>query len=124
MENSTWKLVYENDPEGNTINGDIDSLINAVQNGKELRVFTYTVEQQYITDAENIWIRNGIVYMQNSSNIGVSFKGERLFVQDDAYHWYFTINTKGERNMSRWLVGEHAPKGDNSDRIAVKWFVR
>jgi len=124
MENSTWKLVYENDQNGKTVNGDIHFLIDAILEGKEVRVLTYNDEQIYLTDAENIWVRNGIVFIQNSSNISASFTGDNLFFIDDTYHWYFTLNSEGKRNMSRWLVGEHTLKKNSSDKVAIKWFIR
>ena len=125
-ENSSWKLVYENNKDGEVITGSVDDLIEAIKNGKELRVVTYNDEKQtaYATIAENIWINNGMVYFQNTSHISVEYKGDDLNFQNNAYHWYIIINTKGVRNMSRWYVGEHTPKGNSSDRVAAKWFVK
>lgn len=34
-----WKLVYENDPEGNTITGKLDELIASIRNGKNIRIY-------------------------------------------------------------------------------------
>ncbi|MBN1186063.1 MAG: hypothetical protein JXB49_27525 [Bacteroidales bacterium] len=126
MENSSWQLVYENNNEGEVINGSVADLIEAIKKGKELRVVTYNDEKQtgYATIAENIWIKNGIVYMQNTTQISVQYNGDDLNFQDNAFHWYIIINTNGIRNMSRWYVGEHTPRGNDSDRVAAKWFVK
>ncbi|MFN6943320.1 MAG: hypothetical protein ACK4ND_00120 [Cytophagaceae bacterium] len=119
-----WELVFEHDQQGKPISGSIEKLAEAVRNGKEVRVMAYNKELEYIANAEHLWIKNGIVYMQNSSHISVIFQGDQLLFQDNAYHWYFIMNTNGERIMSRWLIGEHTPKGNNSDKTAAKWFVK
>ncbi|BFP40266.1 hypothetical protein FGF1_11110 [Flavobacteriaceae bacterium GF1] len=34
-----WKLVYENDAEGKTVNGDLDELVLAIQHGEPVRIY-------------------------------------------------------------------------------------
>jgi hypothetical protein len=34
---------------------------------------------------------------------------------NDAYHWYVMLNTKGQRDMSRWSVGAHIDRGHTND---------
>jgi hypothetical protein len=66
----SWKFVYENDKEGHVVRGDINSLIDAVTQGKEVRVMIFNEDSEnlYITEAENIWVRNNIVHIQNTSH--------------------------------------------------------
>ncbi len=125
VENSSWELIYENDANGNVIQGSVGALIHAVQQGKEVRILTDNKKgTEYSSNAEHVWIKDGIVYIQNTSNISVTWEGDQLVMQDDAYHFYYTINTNGDRHMSRWLVGTHTPKNSSSNKIGVKWFVK
>jgi hypothetical protein len=78
----------------------------------------------FSADAEFLWIKNNIVYAQNNNSVSVEFKEDDLIFQDDSYYWMFIVNTKGERDMIRWSVGEHELKGHNQDKVAVKWFVK
>ena len=36
---NNWKLVYENDAKGTTINGSLNALVSAVQNGETVRIY-------------------------------------------------------------------------------------
>ncbi len=120
-----WQLVYENNKDGKAVNSDIKQLIEAIKNGKEVRVVTLAGDN-YTTafNAENIWIKNGIVYIQNTQHISVKFKEDKLLVKKDAYHWYVILSSKGDRTMSRWSVGAHLSRGNNQDKVALRWFVK
>lgn len=118
---SAWTLVYAHDGEGKPTYGNIDVLIDAVRNGKDVRV---VLNDSYATSAQNLWIANGKVYMQNTTHVSVKFVGDVLQFQDNAYHWFIIVDTDGNRHMSRWSVGEHTDRGDSFDRVGVKWFVQ
>lgn len=119
-----WKKVYQNDENGKGIYGSKELLIKSIEKGKDVKVmlvFPAVHGQEFYTYAENIWIKNGEVTIQNASQISVT---EDYKIQSDAYHWIIMINTKGEIQMSRWRLGEHSNKGDNSGKVSVSWFVR
>ncbi|NEP35887.1 hypothetical protein [Moorena sp. SIO3B2] len=119
-----WSLAYAHDANGNRTAGNINDLINAVQNGYQVRVLMDSGDVQYITYAENIWVKkNGIVYVQNTSHVSATSDGDVVKFQDDSYWWMIIVSTKGDRDMIRWNVGEHTPRGHNNDTIAMKWFV-
>lgn len=119
-----WKLVYYNSRNGEVINGNISSLIKAVKRGKEIRIVIESDSIVFAADAEYLWVKNKIVYAQNNGSVSVKFKGDDLVFQKNSYYWMFIVNTNGERQMIRWLVGEHSSRGNNQDRVAVKWFVK
>ena len=118
-----WSLAYAHDANGNRTAGDINDLINAVENGSQVRVLMDRNHQQYVTYGESTWIKNGVVYVQNISHVSVTFDGDVLKFQDDSYWWMMIVSTKGDRDMIRWNVGEHTPRGHDNDKVAVKWFV-
>jgi hypothetical protein len=118
-----WSLAYAHDQDGNTTVGDINTLIDAVQNGYRVRVLMIDGDNQYITDAEGVHIKNSIVYAQNSSHVSIIFEGDVLKFQDDSYYWMVVVSTRGDRDMIRWNVGEHIPRGHSQDKVAMKWFI-
>lgn len=119
-----WTLAYANDENGARSEGDIETLIAAVANGQEVRIVIANPDGYYSTEAENLSVRHGIVYAQNTSHVSVEYQGESLRFQDDSYYWMIIVSTRGERDMIRWSVGAHEPRGHTQDKVAVRWFVR
>ncbi len=120
---SKWSLAYAHDQNGNPTFKDINTLINAVQNGHCIRVLIDRSDLQYAFDAESLWIRNDIVYAQNTSSVSVTFEGDVLKFQDDSYHYMFIASTKGDHDAIRWSLGEHTPRGHNLEKVRMKWFI-
>ena len=118
----SWELAYAHDANGNRISGDKNLLINSVRDGQPVRVVIDYGDQDYATDAQCLWVRNGNVYAQNTSHVSVEFKGDVLKVQDDAYWWMIVVDTNGNIDMSRWSVGAHTDRGHSADRKAIRWF--
>ncbi len=121
---SEWTLAYAHDKDGNRTAGDIEVLIDAVKNGQAVRIVTEEQGEYYSTEAENISVKDGVVYAQNNSHVSVEYQGNVLRFQDDAYYWMIVVSTLGDRDMIRWSVGEHVPRGHTSDKVAARWFVR
>ncbi len=120
---SKWLLAYAHDQNGSPTFGNINTLINAVQDGHRVRVLIDGSDSQYVFEAESLWIRNGIVYAQNTSSVSVTFEGDVLKFQDDSYHYMFIASTKGDHDAIRWSVGEHTPRGHTLEKEKMKWFI-
>jgi hypothetical protein len=120
----TWTVVYAHDVDGTRTDGNLDQLIQLVEDGYPIRFAMLESYGTAVADAQWVYVRNGTVYAENTANISDGFQDDRLIFQDDAYHWYVTVSTKGDRDMSRWKVGEHAPggPGHTRDRISLRWF--
>ena len=118
-----WSLAYANNTNGDQTAGNLNDLINAVQNGSQIRILMDLGGQQYVTYAENITINNDIVYVQNNSHVSVEYDGDVLRFQDHSYWWMMIVSTKGDLDVIRWNVGEHTPRGHTNDKVAVKWFI-
>lgn len=123
-ETTAWRLAYANDENGVRTEGDIEALLNAAKHGQEVRIVIADPEGYYSTEAENLSIRHGIVYAQNTSHVSVEYQGDSLRFQDYSYYWMIIVSTRGERDMIRWSVGAHEPRGHTQDKVAVRWFVR
>ncbi len=121
-----WRLAYSHDENGNRTGGNIDTLIKAVLSGLPVRVVRShpKMDHIYVTDAQNLWVRNKIVYGQNTSHVSCEFKGDVLLFKDDSYWWMIMFSTKGDFDMIRWSVGEHTPRGHTTGKTAMKWFVQ
>ena len=147
-----WTLTYANDNRGNALKGSVEELIDAIRNGAPVRYYVdyYGDGEGIYRDAELISIKDGVVWVQNTSAVGTSYKpvyyggdtatvGERLEMTppvpdipypeaglrfiDDAYHYYEIVSTSGDSDMSRWKVGEHTLHRRNHGHFAMQWFV-
>ena len=121
---SEWKLAYAHDKDGNRTAGDVEALIDAIKNGQAVRMVFEDQDGYYSMEAEALWVRDGIVYAQNNSQVSASFQGKVLRFQDDSYYWMIVVSTLGDLDMIRWGVGQHVSRGHTNDKAAVKWFVR
>ena len=120
-----WTLVYAHDQHGTPTAGTLNALIRAVEFGEPVRFLLLESYGVAGADAQWVYVRDGIVYAENTSNVSAGFQGDRLVFQSDCYHRFVTISTTGERDMIRWKVGEHTPggPGHTNDRIGVRWYV-
>ena len=122
-EANAWNLVYANDTVGNATYGSITTLINAIKQGHEVRV---SQGGTFFENCAELFLNSdGSVTCTNYSNISnnSTVPGPGFGFQNDAYHWFVMINTKGQRDMSRWSVGAHVDRGHSQDTIAIQWFV-
>lgn len=122
---TSWQLLYAHDCGGEPTAGDLNLLIEAIRNGHRVRMLIEFKHknQEYITEAENIWIKNNTVFAQNTSLVSVSFHRDKLSFHEDSYHCMMVVSTKGDLDTIRWSVGEHKKRGHTQDKVAVKWFV-
>ncbi|HIK28399.1 MAG: hypothetical protein N3E45_00730 [Oscillatoriaceae bacterium SKW80] len=120
----SWRLIYAHDEYGKPTAGNVNLLIDAIRNGHKVRIVIDIKDYEYALDADILWIRNGVVYAQNTSAVSAAFKGERLVFLEDSYYFMTIVNTKGDREVIRWSVGEHRRKdGLAHNKVAAKWFV-
>ncbi|CCN83423.1 putative Carbohydrate-binding family V/XII protein [Vibrio nigripulchritudo SFn27] len=120
---ANWTLAYHHDKHGNALKGQLCQLVDAVEAGQEVRVLQDSGSSKALTTAEYVYTKGGKVFAELTSNISASFHGDKLHHQQNAYHWFATVDTSGYRHMARWNVGEHVNRGYNSDQVEIKWFV-
>lgn len=121
-----WTLVYSNDANGNATFGNIQTLINAVLEGKRVR---FLVDQGvgfiWVMDAQTVWIRNNIVYVQNTSFVLTNgWQGNVLTFPADAQRFFYMADTNGIVLYSPWRAAEQTRTGpDFQANYPIKWFV-
>jgi hypothetical protein len=118
-----WSLVYSNNASGIATYGNISALVNAIKNGADVKV---QMGATYIAKCDEIHINpDNSISCSTLQNISIrsTQPGSAFGFQDDAYHWYAMVNTKGQRDMIRWSVGDHIDRGRNSDTTPLNWFV-
>ena len=137
----SWELSYAHDAAGRPVDGSRAGLIDAIEHGAEVRLFIdYGDVPGCYKEAQAIWIKGGHVYAQNTVTVSCAFTAEYpwgagasvdpafeatgLRFLDDAYHYFEIVSTTGDADEARWNIGEHALRGRNQKRYAMKWFVR
>jgi len=125
----TWTLAYAHDSNGNRTSGDIEVLIRAIRKGSKVRVLIETPATNpagpydYITEAQILHVRNGVVFATNTLDVSTTFVGDALRFQEDSFYYMIIASTTGELEQIRWDVGVHTLRGHNQDHVAMKWFV-
>ena len=119
-----WRLIYYNSDSGEPLKGSLTNLIEAVKSGEQIRIVMDQESLTFATEAQYLWVLEDVVYAQNNGEVSVSRSGNKLSFQDDSYYWMFLVNSNGERDMIRWSVGDIDMRGQNEDKVSVKWFIR
>jgi hypothetical protein len=118
-----WSLVYAHDAAGVPTFGSVSSLRNAIGRGADVKV---AMDQAYYASCDGVHVNSdGSVSCMHTSPISVrnALPGPNFGFQDDAYHWFVMVNTTGQRDMSRWSVGEHTDRGHTQDTTSIRWFI-
>ncbi len=121
-----WVMAYEHDASGSVVSGDIATLVDAVQHGADVKISMPSGKQEAFAPCTWTTVKEGYVSCMNTQHISIrsSEPGSQFGFQDNAYHWFVMLNTEGQRDMSRWSVGEHTDRGHSQDTTAIKWWVR
>ena len=136
-----WRLAYQHDPDGAALVGDVRALVEAIENGAEVRVrLDYGSEGPAVfREATCLWVREGHVYAQLAICVSCAFQsdfhGETATVNAgyepaglrflDNPYWYFEIvSTRGDTDKSRWGIDDSRLRRRNQGKYAMKWFVR
>eukprot|EP01083_Nonionella_stella_P020394 56551_1 len=121
-----WRFVYENDKNGKCVNGDINDLISNINEGCEVRVMLNLGGQIKLWTAEVVIVKDGIVYAQNNTQISLCgfHANSSTFFQDNAYHYYVVVSSKGQNDMTRYNVSDGQSRGHTNQITAIKWFVK
>ena len=128
-----WKLVYHNDKDGKTIEGNIQDLIKAARNGKEIRIYwssqrknDATKKVEHFADAKFLTIMSDtIVFAQIDPIIGQtpSFDDQIItFKENLEWSLIAASNGKSDTMMRNVITGEII--GHGKAHFAIKWYVR
>ncbi len=128
-----WTLVYHNDPEGQSVQGDISDLIQAVRDGKEIRLAWWAQSPadpkrkvEHLADATFLTIMSdSIVFGQIEPIYGqIPDFNEYTITLKENLEWVMIGGTNGSSDsMTRnTITGEIS--GHNKRNLSFKWYVR
>lgn len=127
-----YQLIYSHDDTGNAVDGNLADLVDAVSNGKSLRVL---VEDDirgngYIFDSQlTSFVKDGDVSVcaQNSSIISNDQDTDQtLRFKDKCYRWLVIACTKGYLDITRYFLEDdiRVPEKEHTrENHTMKWFV-
>ncbi len=130
---SNWKLIYHNDKNGKTIEGNIDNLIKAVRSGKKIRIYWSsqrkdepTKKVEHFTDAKFLTILSDtIVFAQIDPIIGQTpnFDMQTMKLKENL-EWSLIAasNGKSDTMMRNMITGKILGHGQAS--FAIKWYIK
>lgn len=128
-----WKLVYHNDADGNAIEGDIEELIQAVYDGKEVRMAWWSRQNEegvsrvyHLADAAFLTIMMDSVVMAQIRPIygqTPEFEDYTITLKENL-EWVSIGGTNGHSDamMRNVITGEIV--GHNQRKNARKWYVK
>lgn len=128
---NNWTLIYETDASGSQVDGNLKRFSRAVFAGADVKIL-------YSPRADNWWSRNcssinvtrsgdkiniAAIFMEaadtRSFSSGTGLEFEEPFALE--YHIY---NTTGVRVRMKFNYQDHKPMGDDTDMVAMRWFVK
>ncbi len=130
---SNWRLVYHNDKDGNTIEGEIENLIKAVRNGKTIRIYwssqrknDKTKKVEHLTEAKFLTILSDtIVFAQIDPIIGQIPDYDAQMVRlNENLEWFLIAATNGKSDtmVRNTITGEII--GHSLIPFELKWFIK
>ena len=111
-----WTQVYSHDTFGRGIYGSLDLLVESVLAGKRVRVKI----NSYITEADNLYVRNGQVSAQL---LGQYSKNAAYEFPTDVYWVWQIASTTGDVETVRYNIGSTVNKMTSNDKESITWFV-
>ena len=112
---------YSHLADGRKVQGDLNDLESRVKNGQEIRCLS---DKGYSFPIQNVAINSDPKFVsgQTLDHISTSTSGNLMQFQSNAYWWFTVVTTHGLRDMSRWSVGSHQPRGHSQNTVAIEWF--
>ena len=99
----SWQLAYAHDEKGKTIEGSKAALIEAVLNGKPVRVYWAGRQVQHVTDSYFLTVLQGEVFAQIAPITGQRPSTNPAAVTLNDGEWKSIFATNGDRAL-KWFV--------------------
>lgn len=121
-----WRLVYHNNQRGETVEGEVQDLITAIKQGKEVRMAWWGNRVYHLSDASFLTIlTDSVVFGQIKPINGQTPEFvEYTITMKENLQWSMTGGTNGESDsmMTNAATGEIV--GHNARKRAFKWYVK
>ncbi len=130
-----WKLIYENDAEGNPVNGDLEELILAIRNGEMVRIYYNSKKAKHSnTYVEHTALVKFFTIMNSPQGRFVTaqidpiigqipdFEEEKVVLKENL-EWSLIASTNGKNDtMTRNLISGEIV-GHQIRKWGTKWFI-
>ena len=132
-QSNSWKLVYENDLLGETIQGDLTELIAAVRNGQEIRIAWSSqrpdnpqIKVEHLADAKFLTIMSDeIVFAQIDPIIGQTPMFSEQWIQlKENLEWSFIAASNGKTDSMMRNVKTGEILAHNQRNRGIKWYIK
>ncbi len=116
---SQWRLVYANDEQGEPVDGSKAALIDAVRDGKPVRVYTRGRRVEHAADAQFLTIFEGEVFAQLTPIEAQQPETDpaRVLFRNPGQKWRSIVGTNGF--VTAFMDG----RDPNERNGATRWFV-
>ncbi len=101
--NHSWHPVYSHDADGNALEGSKTDLMNAVRQGKPVRIYWRGRTVEHSTDAIFVTILGGEVFTQTPEIRGQAPSLDPPAIEFRENKWQGLFSTNGNRAL-RWYV--------------------
>jgi len=124
-----YRLAYKHDGKGNTVEGNLQILIDAVLNGKSVRVLVEDDKRghSYVFDAQLLFAKEDFVCAQNTSIVSTDQNEDlTLRFKEKCYYWLVIACTKGYLDITRYNLGENTrvqEKEHTREHHTMRWFI-
>ena len=116
--NSSWIAVYENDARGQQVSGSLKNLINEVRAGASVRVLldntVYQADFAHIVQGKAVAVQ----LLQS-----VARAAWNTFKRNGEWEWKL-VSTSGFEHQVRYDIGASTFRGEQRNKVAVKWFTK
>jgi pyridinium-3,5-biscarboxylic acid mononucleotide synthase len=120
-----WQLVYRQDADGQVIEGTIAHLLTSVRQGKRIKiVIEFPEGREYITQVDELWIKNDIVYARCQTQMEVEFRGDLMVSEKKGDRLSLIASTQGDLEITRLSIAKGKVKGRSYHRVSINWFDR
>jgi len=125
----SYRLVYKHDSKGNCLEGELQTLINAVLNGKPVRILVEDDKRghSYVFDGQLLFAKEDFVCAQNTSIVSTDQDMDMtLKFKEKCYNWLVIACTKGYLDITRYYLGKNTRVQDKEhtrEQHTMKWFV-
>ena len=128
-----WKLIYENDKDGNAVTGELEDLIQAVRDGQSIRIAWWAqhptrseIKVEHLTDASFMTIMgDSIVFTQIRPITGQvpDFTTSKITLKENL-EWVFIGGTNGKMDYitRNTISGEIIDHGES--QRPFKWYIQ
>ena len=108
----SWDLVYENDGNGKKVSGSFEQLLEALRNGKSIRVYWDNGNSESLVNASCVYYNNGVIVARAEYS---DAEFNRVI--------FAVLKTDGQLIAAQRRIDSQKFMDTQKQRFPMKWFV-